>query len=156
MGTNSRGQVSQLRTPVRHCPGESRADRGGRSWWSLGGRAILTLGPEISWPLPLVLSLGFKCLQLPKQNAPLRSQENCTTVHAASSLGHGGSRGEMVLFQVPASGNSRHKEPRLWSVCPGRRPGALCCSRVLQEVKRDLMMVGLNKSQWQEAIRLKY
>lgn len=77
-GSRAAGLSSAAEAPVLHhvssarflaCPGGSkltaRASLGGL--W--GPPNNITVGPAVSGPLPLSLSLGFHDVQLPKQNA---------------------------------------------------------------------------------------
>lgn len=82
--------------PSARFPGPPRGrpgDRQGELWWSLGRVTTLTVGPEVSWPLPLSL-LHFKCLQLPIPTAgvPGRPMQSTSAIPAASSLGNGGTQ----------------------------------------------------------------
>ena len=69
-------------------------------------------------------------------------------MRAASSLGNGGSRGEMVLFQVsadPAAPGNKEPPPPLVCVPGRRRPRTFCCPRGVAgcKKKKDLATLGL-------------
>ena len=115
-----------------------QADSEGRSWWSLGPPNNITVGPAVSEPLPLFLSLGFHGLQLPKQNAFCRAGRIRLHMWPAP-LAMEGLQVSWFYFKCLLIWNLQAtRTPTLACVVPGRRrPGALCCPRdVLQDVRR--------------------
>lgn len=92
---------------------------------SLGRETPLTAGPQVSWPLPRILSLCSKGLRLPMPTAPKDLEERTKLIPLYVQTARGateGPKGERVLFQVPAGlAAPGNKEPALWCGCPRRR-----------------------------------